>query len=991
MDQPNAVINLLGVSLEAEGAQDVTFMVEAGEGYEQSTTAGSSTVTVYDTIDQVPAPTSTPEVGLSISTDELREGRGAATLNFTVNGEIPAEGVVVYVNSGVRAGLGEFDIFNAGVSGGAFPAPDGNAGGFYFKINEPTASITLQAVDDDIEEGLESFTFMLEDGADYYTVAPNMASDSLIIADGRNSEIQVSLTGEPEVLVEADGTVSQHILSLSAPPPAEGITVRVSAPNVGEFDLNGVQFSSGVTLADNGVDENGVVYLDLTITEQTATVGLPVANDGVAEGMETAVFTLVEGEGYEINPEASGNSFTIVDTAAEVPAAPIIESRSNSIGDTIATATETGLSADNNSVTIEASINGNFFDPDLTQRTDNTEDVDMYSFELKAGDTVTIDIDSIPFEQGGFEVEGGADLRLFDAAGKQLVYSAADAGPDELFAVGRDAFIEYTAEADGTYYVGVSQAFNENYKPNEKGSGDGAILTSRGLGAGPYNLEIKLNPGIEVETFVEFDGEPNANAPVVTFNVAAGTFDDGSNILTSQIVESVAAEGRNSAALTLSFAVDGEIPEGGLEVIVKADDDFRDYFADVSSSPRTGAGGQIIGAVYNADGSPAGIKVLLTSANASFPLTISDRDADDDPSDDPNAPETVTFSLANSPDYAADSNANSTEVTFYDDLDQITDATTPEIGISIDKTELIESEGTEVNVTFNVTGDIPADGVLVYVDSGIRSSIGEFDVFNAEITGASFPTINNDAGGFYFRIFEDGANIKLNVFDETTNPEIPAEDALEGVEEFTFALQPGGDYTVKPDAPSVTFTIKDNPDSVPLSGNGGGGNGGGGGGNAGPTDNDGRTSNNDTIADAVDLGLSLSNLSVTVEGEIAQRFRGRGNTADASEDVDMYAFTLGEGQTIKIDVDAGGIGGVEGSLLDSFPSASKIRRTELANVGNAPAPDEVFQSNGDPYIEFTAPATGTYYAGISNLGNDFYNPNEANSGSGWTFDGRFEP
>ncbi|MEL7064847.1 MAG: DVUA0089 family protein, partial [Bacteroidota bacterium] len=147
---------------------------------------------------------------------------------------------------------------------------------------------------------------------------------------------------------------------------------------------------------------------------------------------------------------------------------------------------------------------------------------------------------------------------------------------------------------------------------------------------------------------------------------------------------------------------------------------------------------------------------------------------------------------------------------------------------------------------------------------------------------------------------------------------------------------------------------------------------------------------NDTIADAVDLGLTATNPTVIVDGEIAQRFRGE-DTADASEDVDMYAFTLEAGQTILLDVDAGGVGGVEGSLLDSVLRVFDADGNELANVGNAPAPDEVFQSNGDPYLEFTALEAGTYYAAISNLGNTEYDPNVANSGSGWTFDGRFEP
>ncbi|MEO0843323.1 MAG: D-alanyl-D-alanine carboxypeptidase, partial [Cyanobacteria bacterium J06643_5] len=54
-------------------------------------------------------------------------------------------------------------------------------------------------------------------------------------------------------------------------------------------------------------------------------------------------------------------------------------------------------------------------------------------------------------------------------------------------------------------------------------------------------------------------------------------------------------------------------------------------------------------------------------------------------------------------------------------------------------------------------------------------------------------------------------------------------------------------------------------------------------------------------------------------------------------------------------------------------------------------PDEIFQAEGDPYLEFTAPSAGTYYAGISNLGNDFYDPFVLGSGSGWTFGERFAP
>ncbi|MEO0687101.1 MAG: hypothetical protein AAFY76_19150, partial [Cyanobacteria bacterium J06649_11] len=62
--------------------------------------------------------------------------------------------------------------------------------------------------------------------------------------------------------------------------------------------------------------------------------------------------------------------------------------------------------------------------------------------------------------------------RLFNAVGEELVYNAQASAPGELLESGRDAYIDYTVEEAGTYYIGVSHAFNENYDPNVPASGD---------------------------------------------------------------------------------------------------------------------------------------------------------------------------------------------------------------------------------------------------------------------------------------------------------------------------------------------------------------------------------------------------------------------------------------------------------------------------------------------------------------------------------------
>jgi len=986
---PNTIVNFSNVGLDSEDVEDFSLFIEPSEGYTVSDTSSSSNVTIYNTLDQVPTTETTPTVGMSIGENSLIEGETETTINFNVDGEIPPEGVVVLVDSDVRFGLGEFDLLNAEVEGGVFPVTNGDSSGFYFKITEPEASITLTPRNDNLDdetgeaisEGIEDFTFTLQQQPGY-NIDSDAATVNFTIADEESAQIQVSLTTEPQILIEESETTAVFTLNLSAPPPEDGITIAINSENLSDFDTSGFDVTGGsvVNIGDDGT-------VNILVTEQTATVNLPVSNDGTMEGLETAVFTLVEpseNAGYQISldSEANQSSFDIYDNVSD---APVIVTE-ESFNDTIATATATNISPETKVVSINGEISGNFFDSDLSQRTDLSEDVDIYSLDLQAGDRVTFDIDSIPFENSsGVTLETGADLRLFNAAGEELVYNDEASAPGELFASGRDAYIDYTVEDAGTYYIGVSQAFNEDYDPNVPASGNGAAFSRFGLGAGKYNLEVQVNPDAPtIEAFTEFDGESFAT-PIVSFNAVPGTF-EGNDILSSQIVESLGAERGKAALLNFTFSVEGEIPAEGLEVIVKSDVDFTGFLDDLTGTPRTAVGGEVLGAIYNQDGTPAGFKVLLTSPNASFPFPVSERDTDN-----PDSPESLEFSLANSPNYTSDSAANTSNITFYDTLEQIqTSGNVPQIGVSIDKTELVESEATEVNLSFNVEGEIPEDGLLVYVDSETRGSLGEFDVFNSEITGGALPSPNGDASGFYFRIFENDANIKLTVFDETTNPQIEPEAALEGIEEFTFSLVASDGYTINPEADKINFTIADNPDSVVIQPE-----------EEGlpedlpeaPSDNDGRRSDNDTIPNAVPLGLNLANdnLSVTIEGEIAQRFRGE-NAVDASEDVDFYSFDLNENQTITIDIDANGIGDAGlGSALDSVLRIFDAEGNELAINNQGVAPDEIFQAEGDPYLEFTAPSAGTYYAGISNLGNDFYDPFVLGSGSGWTFGERFAP
>ncbi|MEM6402733.1 MAG: pre-peptidase C-terminal domain-containing protein, partial [Cyanobacteria bacterium P01_D01_bin.116] len=989
VNSPNALISLPLENkdeVETDGIEQATFSLEAGSGYTVDADNGSSTVFFEDSLDSLPVVDppegSFPTVSLSVSNNQLVESEGdTTTFTFNVDGDVPEDGILVYINSEDGRGvLGEFDVFNAEISGGTTPFPNFAASGFYFKILEDGASITVAAFDEttnpEIEEGIvegvQQFTFEVVNGPSY-SVSDDAGEVSVTIADNPDSQIQVSYTVEPETLVEADSTVGVHNFTLSSAPPEEGITVRVVADGLEEFDPTGIE-TTGIS-GDIEILESAPPQLQFTITEQSATINLPVAADSEDEGLETATFTLQAGDGYQVDPEANTGIFNLVDTVEQIPPATEELSEPN---DTLELAQATGLNAANSEISITGEIdynNSNRYEVEGGRLyVDFTEDVDLYSFELAAGDTVRLDTDAA---QTNLENPSELDtvLRLFDADGNQLADSDDDGAPDETFVAFRDSYIEYTAETDGTYYAGVSSfpngefSFDNNpYEPTEPASGTGRS-------SGEYTLNVSLNTENTPSATEITPGD--GSGPAVSLQSTFGTFNGERNelrdtVLAPNLVEFL-GEQRGASLLSLALNVEGEIPEDGVEVVINSDFDLTEYFGQLGRSPFT-LGGEILGAVYDDSGNPSGIRFLATSNNALISIDIEDlEEAETD------GPEVLNFNLESSAGYVVNESAATTSVTVYDTLEDVPAPTSePTVGINISETNLIESEGTEVTVSFNIDGEIPEEGVLIYANTGERAAIGEFNILDAEVSGGVFPTTNFASSGFYFRAFEDGASVTLNVFDETSNPEIDAEDALEGIEEFTLSLVEGPGYTIA-DNSSVTYSISDNPDSVVLPEEPEE--------SEEPSEGPDLSEGNDTITDAIVTGLSAENPTLTVSGEIDSD-RATRNLVDASEDVDMYSFELKAGDTVSVDVDSipYEIEGIEETQrLDSELRLFDAEGNELDLVTGAAAPDEIFNANRDAYLEFTAEEAGTYYVGVAALSNRTYDPFEAGTGSGRVF------
>uniref|UniRef100_UPI00065055B9 DVUA0089 family protein n=2 Tax=Crocosphaera watsonii TaxID=263511 RepID=UPI00065055B9 len=560
--------------LETDGEEDVTFFLQPGEGYEIDPDAGETVVTYYDSVADVPPPTGgdiTPEVGITISeTDLIETEETETTLTFTLSEAPPEGGITIFLDSEdetvVGSPLSQFAVLEAEVTGGGFPIPNADSSGFFFNMTEQTATITVAVFDEltvpgidpeAVQEGIVSLSFALQP-LPGYSIDSGASEVNLTIADNLDSEIQVSFTAEPESLIESEETVGVHSFNLSAPPTAEGLTVSVTAPSLREFNLEAIEVAGGSIAA---LQEDG---FDFTITEQTATISLPVLDDGVDEGSETATFTLEPGDNYELNPANNQVIFTLADTLDQATVAQ----ESELIGDEISNSTlpeanPLSLSSDNPSVSISGLIGESF--------SDLPEDVDFFSFELEAGQRVSLDIDTEPSLVDGvinfrsvvypalseiiqtFDTE----LRLFDGDGNQLAYNNDGADIDEEFS--RDPFLEYTAAETGTYYLGVSQLGNRNYDPFTARSGSGWTFPEVGVFNGFYDLTASLTiddtPPTLVPNFGTLDGEIiEVGSDELVFGGAGDDFIDtfagtGGNRLYGQSGDDTFILGSNDRAL----------------------------------------------------------------------------------------------------------------------------------------------------------------------------------------------------------------------------------------------------------------------------------------------------------------------------------------------------------------------------------------------------------------------------------------------------------
>ena len=253
-------------------------------------------------------------------------------------------------------------------------------------------------------------------------------------------------------------------------------TIVANNSNDNPFLGNGEFISGGNNLIDNGDNVDSFVESDLVGT--TNNLIDPQLGELQDNGGATQTISLLNGSpaidvGSNPNNLATdqrGEGFErTIGEATDIGAfeAQTVDNGGNEDNDnTIATVNESGISPDGQQNVV------------LSDAIAFNSDVDLFRLNLEAADVATFNIEAREFGSSLDSV-----VRVFDSQGNELAFDDDGNAPFEDFSL--DSYLEFTAEADGEYYVGISSFDNFDYDPVNGGNNEG-------LSSGNYDLAISV-------------------------------------------------------------------------------------------------------------------------------------------------------------------------------------------------------------------------------------------------------------------------------------------------------------------------------------------------------------------------------------------------------------------------------------------------------------------------------------------------------------------
>ena len=178
--------------------------------------------------------------------------------NFEIEGEIPEAGLNVNVANieGIIPNysyLSQLNLAQVVTTGNSQPVFDEANDTFSLTITEPETTLSIPILADGIDEESQTLDLALTDVEDRNYNVPFSFNPVILIDDVE--DLPSNLTSEessnsgtsPEVslIIESESTDAVLNFNLSEPPPPEGITVTINAPDLSNFNLSQTEVEGG--------------------------------------------------------------------------------------------------------------------------------------------------------------------------------------------------------------------------------------------------------------------------------------------------------------------------------------------------------------------------------------------------------------------------------------------------------------------------------------------------------------------------------------------------------------------------------------------------------------------------------------------------------------------------------------------------------------------------------------------------------------------------
>jgi VCBS repeat-containing protein len=631
------------------------------------------------------------------------------------------------------------------------------------------------------ESATDSFQYTVSDGkGGSSTATTNLTING--VTDTVVTEPVVSFSITPATISEAEGTQMVMNFTVDGTIPEGGIVVKLqgsAAELLRQFASLQTRFNAtdgslaytlrvpaanviGGELARDtiNVDPSSSGFLsDFTfkITSNTASIAIPVLDDLLQEADQPLSYTLVDGEGYSVNPAASTANFTVTD----------------------------GVVGGGGPTVRIAATPGTLYE----------QEPSVVTFTLVASGLAT---NPIPPEGLVVFVEGPPRaVAEFDVNGTNNT----NPRPGNPLPPG--------PIVTGGAIVGINETAGGFFVRIDPPTTAGATSTTTTIQVPVFkDPETEAPEGDETLTFNLRDGELYNLSTTASQNSATVTINDtlAPPVVTMTGGPAIVEEGN---ALRLDFAVSGTIPPTGVRVSFESTDPL--LFEQVSnfSSSVEGRSGGILPrstSTQTIRDEAGNVVKRIFSATITEPTAFLTLPALQDNIQEPDA--NFSFKLIDGQGYNID--AAAANMVNFTVTDGAVIPNQPVVSITATPNTLYESEGTEVTLTFNVDGVIPEGGLNVFVDSGVRAAIGEFAINgnarNGVVTGGLVTTggtitgTDSDVSGFFFRIDQNGATATVAAFQD---------NEAEGIETFTYRLVDGETYDVSASQGATDITIAD--------------------------------------------------------------------------------------------------------------------------------------------------------------------------------------